>query len=225
MGEFVTTLSAAAAYRLWAPNYDRDPNPLLALERRILSERLRFAPGDLVIDIATGTGRWLHHALSQGVRAVGLDASSNMLEQAAKPAARGRLVQGDLRGLPFADAVADFAICSFGLGYVSDARAALSEMARVSRCVILSDLHPAAAGAGWKRSFVANGVEHSVAFYPHTQECLSASAHAAKLELVWSVEACFDEPERGIFAQAGKLSRFAALRTTPAILVTAWERA
>jgi hypothetical protein len=62
LGELVTVVSAAAAYRLWAGTYDLDPNPLVALEHRVLSERLDLIAGERMLDLATGTGRWLEHA-------------------------------------------------------------------------------------------------------------------------------------------------------------------
>ena len=51
-------LSAADAYRLWAPSYDAAPtNPLLALETRVMSALLRSLELSSVIDVACGAGR------------------------------------------------------------------------------------------------------------------------------------------------------------------------
>lgn len=138
LGEFVTTLTVEAAYRLWSATYDSDPNPLLALERRVLTDRLAIIPGMRVLDLATGTGRWLEYALSQGARAFGIDTSREMLARAArKPGASGRLIRATVCELPFRQTFAELAICSFGLayvanGYVGNLEGAFREMARVS---------------------------------------------------------------------------------------------
>src|SRR5258708_23084767 len=71
LGELVTTMSAPAAYRLWANTYDLDLNPLVALEQRVLSEHLNLIPGERLMDLATGTGRWLEHALARDTRRFG----------------------------------------------------------------------------------------------------------------------------------------------------------
>ncbi len=84
----MTTLPVEAAYRLWAPSYDCDPNPLLALEGRVLRARLALNPGMRVLDLATGTGRWLGYALSQGAHGFGVDISRDMLARAARKRAR-----------------------------------------------------------------------------------------------------------------------------------------
>ena len=46
-------LRAADAYRLWSASYDRDPNPILALERRVLRDRLGPLSGRCLLDIGT----------------------------------------------------------------------------------------------------------------------------------------------------------------------------
>jgi hypothetical protein len=69
----MTGLSAAAAYRLWSATYDTDPNPLLALEQRVLRERLTVNSGTRVLDLATGTGRWLEYVLSMGANGFGVE--------------------------------------------------------------------------------------------------------------------------------------------------------
>ncbi len=73
----MTQLAAAEAYRLWAPEYDATPNPLLALEERLLRDELRRAVRGLVLDVGCGTGRW--GRLLEGCRYFGVDRCAEML--------------------------------------------------------------------------------------------------------------------------------------------------
>jgi SAM-dependent methyltransferase len=223
LGELVTAISAAAAYRLWANTYDLDPNPLVALEHRVLSERLGLSAGERMIDLATGTGRWLEYALSQGVRATGIDLCSEMLAvAAAKRGVRERLVCADICALPFASHAMDVAVCSFALGYIERLELAFREMARIARRIITSDLHPDAVRAGWVRSFRSSSGSYEIEHHDHLWDRIESCARAAGLRLSWKLEASFGEPERVLFERAGKADAFIAARRVPAILVSAW---
>src|SRR5581483_6725337 len=115
-------------YRLWSRTYDRDANPILALERRVIRRRLDSLPVSSFLDIATGTGYWLLYALSRGARAIGLDLSADMLHQAAgKPGLRAHLVRADMGELPLRDSVADVAVCSLAVGYLASVRTFFQE--------------------------------------------------------------------------------------------------
>ena len=219
-------LNADAAYRIWAATYDSDPNPVLAVEQRILGEKIRFAPGMRVLDLATGTGRWLVYARSRGAEAFGADLSPEMLVQASrKPGARGRLAQATLSALPFPDNFADLAICSFALGYLPALNSAFREMARTSRSVVVSDLHPEAVRAGWIRGFRQGETHYEAANQLHSSRLLDDCARKAELTLAWRCEARFGEPERRIFELAGKPDAFEAARRVPAVLISCWARA
>jgi SAM-dependent methyltransferase len=221
----VTAIPAAAAYRLWANTYDLDPNPLVALEHRVLGEYLDLTPGERVMDLATGTGRWLALAGSRGVRAVGVDRCPEMLAVAAtKRGAKGHLVCADICALPFAAHSADVAVCSFALGYIEDLDLAFREMARVAPRIIASDLHPDAIRAGWVRSFRAGGGSYEIEHYDHVWPRIEKCAQAAGLRLVRTDDAWFGEQERAIFERAGKASAFASVQQVPAVLISAWVR-
>ncbi len=89
-----------------------------------------------VLDLACGAGRHLERLSGAGFRAIGMDLSPHLLAQAAdRPGLRGRLVQGDMRALPFRDAAFDALVSFFtSFGYFAtreeDARV-VSEMRRV----------------------------------------------------------------------------------------------
>jgi hypothetical protein len=108
--------------------------------------------------------------------------------------------------------------------------------------VLVSDLHPAAEAAGWKRSFrVATAMDRrklshvGQALSPasmsyeldhicHSIEELDRAAASAGLTRRWRTEACFGEPERRFFVEAGKAADFEATCKIPAVLATLWER-
>lgn len=224
VGEPVTILTPEFAYRLWSSTYDAGLNPVLALEQRILRGRLAVHHGMTVLDLGTGTGRWLEHALSLGARAVGVDLSPAMLGQAAAKGMAQRLVQANLSDLPFRDAFADLAICSMTLGYVPEPEPAFRDMARVARLVIVSDLHPEALRAGWTRGFRVGGRRYQIESHDHSRGALNRCAEAAGLTRNWEIEAGFGEQEFGIFEQAGKASIFETARRIPAVLISCWTR-
>ena len=156
----MSLVGAREGYGLWAATYDSWPNPLLALEQRVAAPLLGPLKGSRVIDICAGTGRWMAIAARLRASIIGLDLSPEMMGRAAeKPGLAGRLAIGDIAHLPFANTSADIAICSFGMSYVRSMQQAFREMARVSKRVMISDMHPAAldpAGLGPSRQHAGN---------------------------------------------------------------------
>ena len=92
-------------------------------------------PGQLVLDLAAGTGVSTAELAHTGARAVACDFSLGMLATGRRRGSRRDLpfVAGDALALPFADAVFDVVTISFGLRNVADVPGALREMARVTR--------------------------------------------------------------------------------------------
>jgi ubiquinone/menaquinone biosynthesis C-methylase UbiE len=220
-----TVLNAIEAYRIWSQEYDRTPNALLALETRVLSQRLGDVSGRRVLDAGSGTGRWMDWAQRCGAQVFGVDVCHEMILKATgKPGLEGRSARADLNRIPVCDDAADLAICSFTLGYLAATGPVLRELARVARRVIVSDFHPAAARHGWTRSFRAGGELYEVKHYEHSYEELAAAAAGAGLTPDWQMEPSFGEAERGIFERAGKEGVFENARRIPAILITAWKR-
>jgi SAM-dependent methyltransferase len=195
-------VSAIEGYRLWAETFDSAPNPLLALETRSLAPWLSAVRGKRVLDICCGTGRWLKWTRAHGARAAGCDASHEMLRHAGSGVA-----QGDALRLPFASGIADVVLCTLALGYLSPARSALQEMRRIARpggLVMVTDMHPDAIRAGWRRSFHRDGAVYDIENYAHSLEELEVPG----LALEEHRSAGFGEPERPIFEAAGKSSAF-----------------
>jgi ubiquinone/menaquinone biosynthesis C-methylase UbiE len=221
-------VTAMEGHRNWAASYDAGPNPLLALETRLLLERLSPLRATRFLDIACGTGRWMLLAQQCGSRVFGVDFCPEMLLQASrKPGLAGCLSLADACRVPIADGAADLALCSFALGYLPSPHQALAEMARVSRRgghVVVTDLHPRALAAGWTRSFRSDGQVYEMDHHLHPIAGWLAAAESAGLSLDWCLEASFGEPEREIFRQAGKDSLFPELRRIPALLAMSWTK-
>ena len=212
-------------YRLWSRSYDQDANPILSLERRVIRQRLNLIPASSFLDIATGTGYWLLYALSRGATAIGLDLSPEMLHQAAsKPGLQNHLVQADMTALPLRDSAADIAVCSLAIGYLPSVQKFFRELSRVSRRVVVSDLHESAVEAGWQRCFEADGCRYQIEQYEHTVSELDDAAKGAGLRVEWRESAYIGEPEREFFVRARREYAFSNACRIPAILSTCWIR-
>lgn len=103
---------------------------------RGLREAGRLRPGERVLDLGAGTGRFSRLA-SEIARVVAFDRSFEMLAQA-----RGKgpfdLVHGDAHALPFREDAFDLTFVVMVLHQLADAPRALGEVARVSRRVVIA---------------------------------------------------------------------------------------
>lgn len=122
-----------------APTYDR-LNDLMSLGRhrswrRAAVQAIGLRPGELVVDLCTGTGDFLpllRDAVGVQGRVLGLDFCRPML--ASGRAKHGeRLVEADACRLPLASGSADAITVGWGLRNVPDLPAALAEANRVLR--------------------------------------------------------------------------------------------
>jgi malonyl-CoA O-methyltransferase len=219
---------ASEAYRLWAPAYDSTPNPLLALEARLFSEFVGSTAHGTVLDIGCGTGRSMSRYSSRRTQIFGADCSAEMLAEAArKEALSGRLVLAEATALPFPDGVADLTVCSFAVGYFLDLKAALSEIARVTKRsgrVALSDLHPAAMAQGWSRSFRVGDETYEIQHTVHSDGDFRSALGHAELHELMQVSATFSEHERSLFVAAGKEHLFVGVANTPAVRIGIYSK-
>jgi demethylmenaquinone methyltransferase/2-methoxy-6-polyprenyl-1,4-benzoquinol methylase len=101
--------------------------------RSATARAVRANAGELILDLGVGTGR-LSVSLPSGVRCVGIDLSSAMLQRARRrPGPCLSLVQGSALRLPFRNGSFDRAVSAFVLRNLSDLGAAFAELARVVR--------------------------------------------------------------------------------------------
>jgi demethylmenaquinone methyltransferase/2-methoxy-6-polyprenyl-1,4-benzoquinol methylase len=120
-----------------APRYDA-MNRLLTLGldqrwRRAALEAVAVGPGDLVVDLACGTGDLCELAAQRGARVVGVDFAREMLRSAGRRRVGAALVQADAQALPLASASASAVTCGFALRNFVSLDAVLRECARVLR--------------------------------------------------------------------------------------------
>jgi len=127
----------AAMFDGVAERYDLT-NDLLSLGqdrrwRRAVVSAVDPQPGQIVLDLAAGTGTSSVPFVLRGALTVACDFSIGMLRVGKRERPRLPFVAGDATRLPFADAVFDAVTISFGLRNVTDHRLALAEMRRVTR--------------------------------------------------------------------------------------------
>jgi demethylmenaquinone methyltransferase/2-methoxy-6-polyprenyl-1,4-benzoquinol methylase len=109
--------------------------------RRALVSEIAPAPGQRILDVATGTGMVAAELLARAAdcTVVGLDQSAEMLARArarfdaGADSGRVELVTGEAESLPFADASFDALTFTYLLRYVDDPPATMRELARVLR--------------------------------------------------------------------------------------------
>ncbi len=101
--------------------------------RRAVLRAVDARDGEVVLDLAAGTGSSSAPIVRSGAAVVACDFSLGMLQHGKRVRPRLSFVAGDATRLPFADSAFDVATISFGLRNVVDTDAALREMLRVTR--------------------------------------------------------------------------------------------
>jgi ubiquinone/menaquinone biosynthesis C-methylase UbiE len=104
-------------------------------ESGLLLKMLRPGQGEKILDAGSGTGVFTFDVLSRGANVIGLDLSRSMLLHSRIKLEKFpfRIVQGDMRNLPFADHSFDKAMSVTAIEFIEDARAAIHELFRVTR--------------------------------------------------------------------------------------------
>jgi malonyl-CoA O-methyltransferase len=169
-----------AGYAHWAKSYPaKSHNLLMQLEEEAMLSLLPDPAGKICLDLACGSGRYIHHLLARLARAVvGVDYSADMLAQAKESSSLFQLIRSPFLALPFAASSFDLITCGMAVGHEKDLARTLAEAARLLRpggTIIYSDFHPFAALSGWQRTFTtANGrvyhLEHYIHLYQHHQQ-------------------------------------------------------
>ena len=116
------------AYRRWAPIYDATVNRLFMPGRRRALELLALQPGERVLIVGVGTGEDLL-LLPDGVEAIGVDISPDMLARARSKLDRCRasvkLIEGDAQVPLVGEGLFDAAILNLILSVIPDGKACL----------------------------------------------------------------------------------------------------
>lgn len=101
--------------------------------RKVVLDAVDPQPGDIVLDIAAGTGTSSEPFDARGAHVVPADFSLGMLRQGKKRRPDLAFTASDAMRLPFADSVFDAVTMSFGLRNVQDPVLALREFQRVTK--------------------------------------------------------------------------------------------
>ncbi|MGB9434330.1 MAG: methyltransferase domain-containing protein [Candidatus Acidiferrum sp.] len=208
-----------------AHRYDTETNPILSLERRFLEALLPHVRGLDVVDLGCGTGRWMEILKATAPRSLlGIDSSREMLWQAKRKLKNAaRLLHADGAAAPLAPVSADLVLCNIMLSYVENPAALLSNVRialRENGSFFLTDVHPGTSAAlQWRRGIHAKAGFQEIRTTPCSMDAIIAFCEGAGLQLCARLEPCFGEPEREIFAAAGKLKYFERALGHPAIYI------
>lgn len=123
----------SATWQACAGSYRESWEPVTGLFASALLDALDAAPGDLVLDLACGTGIVAESAVDRGARPIGMDAASAMVFLSAQRVTGARFVVGDAVRPPLAPSRLDGAAINFGLHHFADAAEALGALRRSLR--------------------------------------------------------------------------------------------
>lgn len=185
-------------YAQWAKNYPAQAhNPLMAAEEAAM---LSLMPGTLAghtcLDLACGSGRYLHLMQARGAEKLyGTDYSPDMLAHATNSQFiihNSLLTRSTFLALPFPAESFDFITCGMAVGHEPNLRQTIAEVGRVLRVggtVIYSDFHPFATLSGWQRSFTtAQGTTMTLEHYLHLYSDHHRACQAAGLSITAVLE-------------------------------------
>jgi cytosine/adenosine deaminase-related metal-dependent hydrolase/ubiquinone/menaquinone biosynthesis C-methylase UbiE len=206
----------------WAEVYDDQPNPLLALEQRVLGPMLPDVRGLDVLDLGCGTGRWLTQLAQRFPRKLlGVDNSPAMLLLAStKLHGNCELRSGSCTDIPVSDTAADVVMACFVISYLEELDVFAREVDRVARpgaTIFLADMHPETeAACGWTRSIDSD--TRMLGRGWSLQQIIQAF-QSRGFTLVSLTEPSFGVEERPIFESHGKINVFESTGTRPAIYI------
>lgn len=100
---------------------------------RRVARRLDPLKGKTALDVACGTGDWLHELRNQGAIVSGIDISTRAAEIARERLSGADIRTGVAEQLPFADRQFDLVTCMGSLEHFLDQPGALREMRRVAK--------------------------------------------------------------------------------------------
>ena len=135
-------------YDIWAPTYDEEPNPLIALEERVTLDLIGDVDKLRVLDIGCGTGRYCELLAKRGATVVGIDPSEKMLECArAKitPDCKFDLRLGKIEDANFPDNQFNLIVSALTVGHILDLEPVIRKINRLLKSkgrLIISDMHP-----------------------------------------------------------------------------------
>ena len=101
--------------------------------RKKTAKELNPKYGELILDVAAGTGTSSNAFTKSGAKIISCDFSMGMLTEGKKRYSKLNFTAADALKLPFADNTFDSVTISFGIRNVNNVKQALSEMSRVTK--------------------------------------------------------------------------------------------
>ncbi|MDX6255623.1 MAG: demethylmenaquinone methyltransferase / 2-methoxy-6-polyprenyl,4-benzoquinol methylase [Frankiales bacterium] len=174
--------------------------------RKLVVDAVGAGPGELVLDLAAGTGTSTAAFAERGASVVACDFSLGMLQVGRRRRPSMPFVAGDALRLPFADDSFDAVSISFGLRNVNDVDLALAELHRVTkpggRLVVCEFSHPT-----WA-PFRTVYVEYLMRALPAVARAVSSNPDAY-VYLAESIRAWPDQPALAVRLQQAGWSKVA----------------
>jgi SAM-dependent methyltransferase len=179
-------------YAAWAPFYDDDGNPLIAIEEPVLHGWFGQLETKKVLDLGCGTGRHTIPLAMAGASVVAVDGSDEMLAR-ARHKLRGFPVEWARHyfpnPLPLDSEIFDLVVLALVAEHLDDLRFVLTEARRVTKPggrLLLSVLHPDRTAQGQRARFIdpATGRRRQIATIHRSMAEYLAIAGAAGWTLV-----------------------------------------
>lgn len=208
--------SPAAAYDLWANQYDKQPdNLVLAFEASLFGRFLDTMPIDSadIVDVGCGTGRHWSSILNKKPGSLqGFDVSGGMLSQLRLKFPDAQVVQQtnhQLAGLM--DQSCDIVLSTLTLAHMENADLILREWNRVLRPggrILITDFHPNALHNGSQRTFRHGKHLFAVESYAHPIESLCEIARKLNFDIVTFEEKYIDETARPYYEKQNAIATY-----------------
>lgn len=198
------TLSSLAAYERWAEQYPPYAhNAVMKAEERAMRQLCPPLVGQVVLDLACGSGRYGLIASAEGaLTSIGLDNSVPMLKQ------NGMALRAvsSTEHIPLASKSVDVVLCGLAMGHLKQLAASMGEISRVLKptgCALVSDFHPFIFLSGQQRTFTTtDGQSFAVEHYAHLYADYHQAAYQAGLRIDAVLEPRLGEIQEVQFADA-----------------------